>query len=631
VCGIAGSVGTRSDQRQHVAVMTRAQRHRGPDDEGLWSDDACALGHRRLAVIDLSDRGCQPMADRTGSLHLAFNGEIYNFLELREQLTALGHQFTSDTDTEVLLYAYRQWGLDCVQRLRGMFAFGLWDAPLQRLLLARDRVGKKPLFLADVDGGVVFSSELQGLLADRRVPREVDFAAVDAYLSWGYIPAPATGFAGVRKLAPGSWMTVDVSRGTPVVRTQRYWELSYEPKRRIGFDQAKSELREVLTDAVRLRMLSDVPLGAFLSGGIDSSIVVGLMAGLSSGPVKTFSIGFEEAGYNELEHAARIARLWGTDHHEHVVRADALSILPTLVRHYGEPYADSSAVPTYYVSQMARAEVTVALNGDGGDESFAGYDRYRGNAVAASIAGIPGSHAGTHLLSRVLPDSVDPKSVLRRARRFLEAAHQPMPKRYARWAGYFSEADKQQLYTGALRPALEGSRPLAWMEELFAGTDARHPVDAAMAVDVRSYLPYDLLVKVDITSMAHSLEARSPFLDHRVMEFAANLPVELKLRRGTAKRLLLETFPDLLPAENVQRRKMGFGVPVGEWFRGPLRPLLEDLLAADSRTGAYLDRATVSRLVHDHLDRRVDASSKLWALLMLEQWHREMIEAPLTP
>ena len=630
MCGIAGAVGTGADNGRYVAAMTEVQRHRGPDGHGLWADGMCALGHRRLAVIDLSDRGCQPMADATGSLHLAYNGEIYNFQELRDELTALGHAFRSDTDTEVLLYAYRQWGVQCLTRLRGMFAFGLWDAERQTLLLARDRVGKKPLFYAHVGDGISFSSEMQGLLADPRVSREVDLAAVDAYLSWGYVPAPATGFRGVHKLPPGSWMTVDLSTGSPLVHSERYWDLSYEPKRSIALPQAQEELREVLTDAVRLRMLSDVPLGAFLSGGIDSSIVVGLMAGLSSTPVKTFSIGFAEAGWSELEHAARIARMWGTDHHEHVVEADALSVLPTLVRHYGEPYADSSAVPTYYVSQIARSQVTVALNGDGGDESFAGYDRYRGNAMAATIAGIPGSRAGAHVLSKVLPDSSDPKSALRRARRFLEVAHEPMPTRYARWAGYFSQHEKQQLYRGAMRSQLETLRPQAWMEELFASTDARHPVDLAMAVDVRSYLPHDLLVKVDITSMAHSLEARSPFLDHRVMEFAAALPVEFKVRRQTTKRLLRETFRDMLPPENVNRRKMGFGVPVGEWFRGPLRPLLEDsLLSRDSRTGAYLEQESVARLVRDHLERRVDGSSKLWALLMLEQWHREVVEQPL--
>jgi asparagine synthase (glutamine-hydrolysing) len=628
MCGIAGEVGAVGRVRGAVEDMTDALRHRGPDSGAVWADDHCVLGFRRLAIIDLSERGCQPMSDETGQLHLVFNGEIYNFQELRDQLQGMGHTFRSGTDSEVILYAYREWGTDCVSRLRGMFAFAVWDAPNRRLFVARDRVGKKPLFYTQIRDRLAFGSEIQALLSDQDIDRDVDWAAVDAYLSWGYVPAPATGFRAIRKLPPAHWMTVDVGTGDVVVDVQRYWTLSYEPKRRLTTAVAAGELRELLTEAVRMRLISDVPLGAFLSGGIDSSIVVGLMASLSAQPVKTFSIGFQEAAYSELDHARRVARLWGTDHYEEVVTPDALGVLPTLVRHYGEPYADSSAIPTYYVSQIARREVTVALNGDGGDESFAGYDRYRGNAIAARLSHVPGSAAGARLLSRVLPDSADPKNPLRRARRFLEVANEAMPTRYARWAGYFAESEKEAMYVGPMRDLLRGRRPVSWMEELFAATDAVDPVDAAMAVDVSSYLPYDLLVKVDITSMANSLEARSPFLDHHVMEYAARLPADLKLHRGQGKHLLRQAFPDLLPDENVNRPKMGFGVPVGEWFRGPLRELLQDsLLGDDSRTSSYLDRAAVARLVSDHLARRADGTSRLWSLLMLEQWHRQIVEA----
>jgi asparagine synthase (glutamine-hydrolysing) len=628
MCGIAGEVGAVGRVRGAVEDMTDALRHRGPDSGAVWADDHCVLGFRRLAIIDLSERGCQPMSDETGQLHLVFNGEIYNFQELRDQLQGMGHTFRSGTDSEVILYAYREWGTDCVSRLRGMFAFAVWDAPNRRLFVARDRVGKKPLFYTQIRDRLAFGSEIQALLSDQDIDRDVDWAAVDAYLSWGYVPAPATGFRAIRKLPPAHWMTVDVGTGDVVVDVQRYWTLSYEPKRRLTTAVAAGELRELLTEAVRMRLISDVPLGAFLSGGIDSSIVVGLMASLSAQPVKTFSIGFQEAAYSELDHARRVARLWGTDHYEEVVTPDALGVLPTLVRHYGEPYADSSAIPTYYVSQIARREVTVALNGDGGDESFAGYDRYRGNAIAARLSHVPGSAVGARLLSRVLPDSADPKNPLRRARRFLEVANEAMPTRYARWAGYFAESEKEAMYVGPMRDLLRGRRPVLWMEGLFAATDAVDPVDAAMAVDVSSYLPYDLLVKVDITSMANSLEARSPFLDHHVMEYAARLPANLKLHRGQGKHLLRQAFPDLLPDENVNRPKMGFGVPVGEWFRGPLRELLQDsLLGDDSRTSSYLDRAAVARLVSDHLARRADGTSRLWSLLMLEQWHRQIVEA----
>lgn len=628
MCGIAGIVAADVGV-DVVSRMAEVQLHRGPDANGVWADERCALGHRRLAVIDLTERGCQPMSDETGQLHLVFNGEIYNFQALRRELQGLGHRFRSDADSEVILYAYRQWGTACAERLRGMFAFAIWDADRRRLFAARDRVGKKPFFYASVGSRISFASEIQGVLADPGVGREVDWDAIDAYLSWGYIPAPATGFLHVRKLEPAHWMTVDVAGDVPVVRTERYWRLTYEPKAAQSLEEASEELRERLRGAVQLRMLSDVPLGAFLSGGIDSSIVVGLMAQLSPTPVKTFSIGFEEAGWSELDHARRISRLWGTEHHEEVVRPDALRVLPLLVRHYGEPYADSSAIPTYYVSQIARREVTVALNGDGGDESFAGYDRYWGNAVAARLASLPGSRLGASLLRRALPDSLDPKSTLRRARRFLEVAHEPMAARYARWSGYFSEADKDLLYREPLRPLLAGQRPLAWFEELFETSGAVSAVDAAMSVDVRSYLPHDLLVKVDITSMANSLEARSPFLDQEVMEMAARLPVSLKLRGGSGKFILKEAFSDLLPPENVKRRKMGFAVPVGEWFRGPLREVLGDALQGpDSRVAAYLDGGALGRLVEDHVAKRAESTGKLWALLMLELWHREVVEAP---
>ncbi|HWP42102.1 MAG TPA: asparagine synthase C-terminal domain-containing protein, partial [Blastocatellia bacterium] len=453
-------------------------------------------------------------------------------------------------------------------------------------------------------------------------------AAIDTYLSWGYVPAPDTAFKGVYKLPPAHWMTVDLGADELVVRKERYWSLQYGPKLRMSEEEASAALREKLTEAVRLRMISDVPLGAFLSGGIDSSIVVGLMAGLSDQPVKTFSIGFKEAAYNELDHARRIASKWSTDHHEFIVEPDALSVLPRLVRHYGEPYADSSAVPTFYVSQVTRSKVTVALNGDGGDESFAGYERYLGNRLAERIQSIPGSLLPVRALSLVLPDSLNPKNRLRMAKRFLSVATQPMEKRYSHWVGFFDDDAKTDLYTRQFRSSLNGHGRRDWIKSLFDEARDLDPVEAAMSVDVRSYLPYDLLVKVDITSMSNSLEARSPFLDHEVMEFAARLPVSYKLRGKQSKYLLKRAFKDLLPDENVNRRKMGFGVPVGTWFHGPLRPLLEDALLSDrALKRGYFQEATLRRLVGEHLDRRADHSFSLWNLLMLELWHREFIDA----
>jgi asparagine synthase (glutamine-hydrolysing) len=634
MCGIAGLLTSVPDAgTDRVRAMIDAQQHRGPDAEGIWSDGICALGHRRLAILDLSDAGRQPLGNEDGTIWITFNGEIYNFQELRRELEGLGHQFRTRTDTEVIVHAYEQWGTGCVSRLRGMFAFGIWDQRRRRLFLARDRVGKKPLFYAQQRDRFLFASELQGLLADPDVPREVDLAAIDAYLSWGYVPAPETAFRGIAKLPPAHWLTLDLTPEGPVLRVERYWSLAHVPKLRISAAEAGEALREKLTEAVRLRMISDVPLGAFLSGGVDSSLIVGLMAGLSHRPVQTFSIGFEEAAFNELAHARRVAERWGTDHHEFVVAPDALAILPRLVRHYGEPYADSSAVPTFYVSQVTRAHVTVALNGDGGDESFAGYERYWANQLAERIRRIPGSRVASSLLAGLLPDSICPRSRLRQARRFLAAAHQPMAERYGRWVSTFRDEDKHRLYSADMR-ALLRAEPLdnsslaaSRVSSLFADMAGLDPADAAMAVDVRSYLPYDLLVKVDITSMANSLEARSPFLDHEVMEFAARLPVHLKLRRGQSKYLLRRAFADLLPPENVRRRKMGFGVPVGEWFRGPLRPLLEEMLLSDcSLARGYFQPAEICRRVREHLERRADHRDALWNLLMLELWHREMVD-----
>ena len=629
MCGIAGTIfGSELERRSSVKAMTDALKHRGPDDYGIWSDEHCTLGHRRLSIIDLSEAGRQPMSSIDGTVWITQNGEIYNYLSLRRELENSGHQFRTQTDTEVLIAAYQQWGIECVNHLRGMFAFGLWDKSKQKFFLARDRVGKKPLFYTTVGNRFLFASELQGLLADPKVPREVNMAAIDSYLAWGYIPAPQTGFSRIYKLPPAHWLEVDVASGKCEPRIQRYWKLNHSSKQNLSESDAADALREKLTEAVKLRMISDVPLGAFLSGGIDSSIVVGLMAKLSTTPVKTFSIGFEEDEYNELDHARRIANRWNTDHHEMMVRPDALSILPKLVRHYGEPYGDSSCIPTFYVSQITRSHVTVALNGDGGDESFAGYERYLGNKLADSFQKIPGNRIPIKVAQKLLPDSVNPKSRVRSLKRFLSAAILPPARRYGQWIGVFCEEEKDRLYTADFKATRNGNRPNQWFDSLFASAKDLDPIDAAMAVDIDSYLPYDLLVKVDITSMSNALEARSPFLDHEVMELAASLPVNLKLKQGNAKYLLKHAFADLLPPENVNRRKMGFGVPVGKWFRGELSAFLKDsLLSKEARERGYFDPAEVTRMVQDHLRGSADYGPSLWNLLMLELWHKEFIDS----
>lgn len=622
MCGIAGVLMLRPGPPPDAAAMATAVTHRGPDASGRWTDELCALGHQRLAIIDLSDAGCQPMTNDDESTVVVYNGEIYNFAELRDELQRFGYRFRSRTDTEVLVHGYAQWGEDVVTHLRGMFAFALWDRHKRALLLARDRAGKKPLFYANLGDRLVFASEIQGVLAHPGVSREADPTALVDYLTWGYVPAPATGFQAIRKIPPAH--TAVIHPGDTTISTQGYWQLPYTPKLRTSPGETDEQLRALLTEAVRIRLVSDVPLGAFLSGGIDSSIVVGLMAQLSSKPVKTFSIGFHEAGFDELPHARRVAERWGTEHTEMVVRPDALAVLATLVRHYGEPYADSSAIPTYYVSQMTRQHVTVALNGDGGDESFAGYQRYWANRMAARLPLHAGAAAWAARLASALPNGAL-GSTAGKAARYMEAAALPMPARYARWSSYFPPPLRARLMGPALTAAAGDHRPEAWMESLFDRAGNLGPVDAAMHVDVHSYLPYDLLVKVDIASMANSLEARSPFLDHHVMEFAARLPEHEKLRGHRGKAVLRRAFREMLPMENVQRPKMGFAVPVGEWLRGPLRPLLEDtLLNSAAAVNGYLDSAVINELARRHLSRQADHTPQLWSLLMLECWHREM-------
>ncbi len=611
-----------------IRPMTEAMSHRGPDGSGLWSDGLCSLGHRRLAIIDLSAKGKQPLSNENQTVWIVFNGEIYNFQQLRAELESCGHKFNSHTDTEVIVHSYEQWGTACLKRLRGMFAFAIWDQQKRRLFLARDRVGKKPLYYANNSRSFVFASELQGLVQNPEVHREVDLEAIDSYLSWGYVPAPLTGFKNVSKLPPAHFLVLDVGLDVTETRVERYWDLQYSPKITITESEAGKHLREKLTEAVRYRLISDVPLGAFLSGGIDSSIVVGLMAEVSGSRVKTFSIGFDDNDYNELRFARAIAERWSTDHNELIVKPDELAVLPKLVRHYGEPYADSSAIPTFYVSQITRSGVTVALNGDGGDESFAGYDRYAATRIADRIASLGFFGSATAALARLLPDSADPKNRVRRAKRFLSVAHEERPERYGNWVSYFTAAAKRQLYAPSFAEAVGPRNARHWMKDLWKEVGDLESVDAAMAVDIKSYLPYDLLTKVDIASMANSLEARSPFLDHVVMEFAAQLPAHLKLRGRQSKYLLKKTFADLLPRENVKRRKMGFGVPIAKWLRSSSRELLEDtLLSHRARHRGYFKPDRVGQMVREHVAERADHSFQLWNLLMLELWHQEFMDA----
>lgn len=631
MCGIAGRYNYLSGASPEPGIlrgMCRLQAHRGPDGEGVHIEGPLGLGHRRLSIIDLTEAGSQPMSYDGGRLWIVFNGEIYNFPSLRRELETRGHRFASRTDTEVVLAAYDEFGIDCLKHLRGMFAFAIWDAEARRLFAARDRLGKKPLNYRLDANGVAFASEARAFLAEPSFVPRPNPAAIFHYLSFGCVPGSLSGFEGVKKLPPAHYLVVEDGRLT----VERYWRLRYEPKLAIDESEALALLHDHLRDAVRLRLISDVPLGAFLSGGIDSGTIVALMSEVAGSRVKTFSIGFDEKEYDELEFARLVARRYGTDHHEFVVKPDAVGVLPSLVWHYSEPYADSSAVPTYYLAELTRRYVTVVLNGDAGDENFAGYDRYLASVLAARFDRLPGAIRGPLTrLAPLLPSNGGPKSASARFKRFADALEQPAPRRYASWLYQFSPETKSELCTEAFLETVRGADSVQFLEEAFRDASARSLLDRTLAADVAVYLPDDLLVKVDVATMAHGLEGRSPFLDHVLMEFAAVLPEHLKLRGRTKKYLLRRLADRLLPSELLHRRKMGFAVPIDHWFRGSLKSMAYDVLL-DTRAAqrGYFRPSFVKRMLDEHASGARNWHAQLWNLLALELWHQTFIDAPLT-
>jgi len=628
MCGITGVAGSLRTDRATLDRMNDALRHRGPDGAGVYWDEDVGLAMRRLAIIDL-EGGDQPIFNEDGSVCVVYNGEIYNFLELRAELQRRGHRFTTESDTEAIVHAYEEYGVACVEHLWGMFALAVWDSRRHRLLLARDRLGKKPLaYYLDPRGGLAFASEFQALLAHPSVPREVDPRAIDDYLTYLYVPAPASAFRDVKKLPPAHRLIWQPDSCV----VEPYWQLRFATKLSLSEDEALEQFGDLFRDAVRRRLIADVPLGAFLSGGMDSSSVVAEMAELSSAPVKTFSIGFGERDFDELGYARQVAQRFGTEHHELVVEPHAVEILPTLVQHYGEPYGDSSAVPSYYVSQLTRQHVTVALNGDGGDELLAGYERHWAARIAARYDTIPRfvRHGVIRPLVPLMPETRR-RSLLRRAKRFMTAVHLPVLERYLQWVGATTAAQKQALYTPEFRGSVAGNDAARWLRDVLGAEANLDPVDAVLRADSMLYLPNDLNAKIDIASMANSLEARSPFLDHRLVEFCASLPSSMKLRGRTSKWLLRRLMADRLPSPILRRSKMGFGVPVGDWLRGELRPLLDDTVLSQRALGrGYFEPSAVRSLVDEHVSRRVDRTAHLWGLLMLELWFRAFVDAPLS-
>jgi asparagine synthase (glutamine-hydrolysing) len=628
MCGICGLYNYGSGlpvTRQDLKAMNDLLVHRGPDDEGYFERENVGLAMRRLSIIDLST-GHQPISNEDGTLHIVFNGEIYNFQELREGLLARGHKFKTKSDTEVILHLYEERGTAFPKELRGMFAVAIWDAARARLVLARDRVGKKPLLYAVTPGAFAFASELRCLLTVEGVKREVNPAAIDAFLSLQYIPSPMTIFKGVSKLEPASVLVFEGGR----VRTEKYWDLpAGAPKLEgVPLPELKERLKAELSEAVRLRLISEVPLGAFLSGGIDSSVVTALMAGHSAQPVKTFAIGFKEEKYSELGYARQVAKMYGTSHTEFTVEARMTDVLEKLAWHYGEPYADSSALPSYFVSRETRRSVTVALNGDGGDEAFGGYLRYVGMKAERLVSGVPawakrGALAGVGHFPKTAPFNV-----FWRLEKFLKFSLMDTPeRRYLSTVSFFGPGETAGLYSDKFSNLL--GRDAGVAERYLAAAFAANPQDDLLNrmsyVDLHTYLPECLMTKMDIASMANSLETRSPFLDHKVLEFAFSLPGRLKLKglSGT-KWILKETFKDMLPPEIYRRGKMGFGVPLGPWFRGELKGYWQETCLSQKALGrGYFRPEALFKLWDEHQQGRRDHGYKLWALLMLELWHRQ--------
>lgn len=622
MCGIAGlfyPTIAKPVEPARIRAMTDALVHRGPDGAGVWTAPGVGLGHRRLSIIDLAG-GAQPMATPEGDLVVSFNGEIYNFHDVRAELESRGAQFVSQSDTEVLLHGWRAWGIGLLTKLNGMFAFALYDARAQSLLLARDRLGVKPLHYVELsDGAVAFASEIKGLLAHPLFRRAPDLTAIEDFLGLGYVPDDASVLAGVKKLPAGHFLLME--RGKPVRSPTKWWDVDFS-NRASGKDRdLEAELVEHLRAAVRSRMVADVPLGAFLSGGVDSSAVVALMAEASRNAVKTCTIGFDEAGYDETSHAALVAERFRTDHRVKTVAADDFALIDTLVHHFDEPFADASALATYRVCELARESVTVALSGDGADEALAGYRRYKFHAaeenarriLPASVRGVFGA------LGRVYPKADWAPRPLR-AKTTLLALAEDGGAAYAKAVGVTTAAVRGGLYTDAARAQLSGHVAEQRYIDTMREAPARDGLDQAQYADFKHWLPGDILTKMDRTSMAVSLEAREPLLDYRFVEFAATLPASMRIRGGQGKWLMKKALEPYLPKDILYRPKMGFVTPVSAWFRKGLADEAAGLARSRVLAGSgWFEPKAIARLAEEHRTGRVEHGRTLWQLVMLER------------
>ena len=622
MCGICGILYEDSNRRPDIEILKRmcdTLVHRGPDDHGQVVLGHVGLGIRRLSIIDLST-GKQPLSNEDGKVSIVFNGEVYNYRELRRDLEKSGHRFSTQSDTETIVHGYEEWGEGVCEKLNGMFGLALWDGRKKKLLLARDRLGIKPLYYYQDEEKLVFGSEIKAILQCPGIRKEIDLTALDNYLTFEYIPSPRSIFKDIRKLEPGQYLTWQDGK----IRVKLYWKLIPEEKAWRGED-ARERLSELLEDSVRLRLVSDVPLGAFLSGGIDSSIVVSLMAKLMDDPVKTFSIGFKESSYNELKYARSVAHKYGTEHHEFFVEAKALELTEKLVKQFDEPFGDFSIFPTYLVSKIARDFVTVTLSGDGGDELFAGYDTYRAHRFDRWFYHwlpkvVKDGFFGR--LARWLPPTEKKKGAINSFRRFVQGTCLSKSLYHARWMVFLQEWERGKVFSKSVLNTIEREDPYDFIHRYSHLVDGFDDVTRTGFIDVKTYLVDDILVKVDRMSMATSLEARVPYLDHRVVEFAFTLPPGLKMRGFKTKFLLEKTFWDRLPREVQNRDKQGFSIPIKNWIRGELKSMMLDLLDTSRiKQQGFFNPLYISKLISEHLGGMENHSHLLWALMVFEQWY----------
>jgi len=621
MCGICGVVYHEKDHAVDVYDVKRmcdVIRHRGPDDEGQYVHKNVGIGMRRLSIIDLSS-GAQPIFNEDRSMAIVFNGEIYNHEDIRHELISKGHVFRTHSDTEAIIHAYEEWGVDCVKKLNGMFAFAVWDSRKQRLFMARDRIGIKPFYYYHDSTQLVFGSELKSIVQLDSVPREIEAKALDTFLTFEYIPSPFSILKNVFKLPPGHWMVYENGQ----INIQCYWNLEYHQSS-LSEPQLIKQFDELLQDAVNIRLMSDVPLGAFLSGGLDSSTIVAMMRRSSADAVKTFSIGFDDPTYNELPYARAVARHFNTEHFEEIITPDVAGLTEKILWMLDEPFGDFSVFPTFMVSEMARKNVTVVLSGDGGDELLAGYDTYIAQKVARRYSRLPAflRKGMIEPIVNALPPTDKKKGFINKSKRFIEGARLPAHLQHVRWMIFLQSAEKEMLYSSEFSSSLNGYNSFGFIEDYFRRSTSLDPLDQQEYVDIKTYLVDDILVKVDRMSMANSLEARVPFLDHRFVEFAATIPGSLRLNGKRTKHILKSTLQRELPMQIIERGKEGFSIPIKNWIKNELKPLMLDSLSESNvRQKGFFEPAFVNRLVKEHLQGEENHSHRLWALMVFHMWH----------